>query len=460
MDEVKVSQAEINEFATTIGAERLAQVQEAARGMKTYLDGNSVWHVNATETGGGVAEMLVALIPLWRDLNVDARWLVLHGEPDFFAITKRIHNMIHGSAGDGAGLTDADREVYDRVTASNVADLRNRVRPGDVVVLHDPQTAGMIPAMKAHGAHVVWRSHIGKDEPNEYTEQVWAFLAPYLADADRVIVTRPSYTPPSVPADKVTIITPCIDPFTAKNTGISDDEAVEVLTHVGLIEGEHTSDIRFPRPDGTQGTLRRHPGVVVAGTPLPADARFVVQVSRWDRLKDMAGVMRGFIDHVEDPHAHLVLCGPAVEGVSDDPEGAEVLAECKEIYESLDPDLQSRVHLVCVPMDDTAENAFIVNALQRHAQIVVQKSLFEGFGLTVTEAMWKARPVIASAIGGIQDQIEDGVQGILLADPHDLKAMGEAINRVLADDTLAQQLGKAAKERVRERFLGDVNLIA
>ncbi len=127
MDEVKVSQAEINEFATTIGAERLAQVQEAARGMKTYLDGNSVWHVNATETGGGVAEMLVALIPLWRDLNVDARWLVLHGEPDFFAITKRIHNMIHGSAGDGAGLTDADREVYDRVTASNVADLRSTI---------------------------------------------------------------------------------------------------------------------------------------------------------------------------------------------------------------------------------------------------------------------------------------------------------------------------------------------
>ena len=157
---------------------------------------------------------------------------------------------------------------------------------------------------------------------------------------------------------------------------------------------------------------------------------------------------------------HLLLVGPEVSGVSDDPEGAAVLAECRRLWEGLDAIAQARVHLVCLPMDDVDENAHLVNAIQRHASVVVQKSLVEGFGLTVTEAMWKAKPVVASAIGGILDQIVDGEQGLLLQDPHDLPTFGRLLVRLLQDPALASRLGKSAHDRVREAFLGDKQLEA
>jgi trehalose synthase len=193
--------------------------------------------------------------------------------------------------------------------------------------------------------------------------------------------------------------------------------------------------------------------------PPPAGARFVVQVSRWDRLKDMAGVMTAFADWVapEHPDSYLLLVGPDVAAVSDDPEGAEVLAECQQQWLTLPEDVRDRVLLVRVPMDDLDENAVIVNAIQRRASVVVQKSFAEGFGLTVTEAMWKARPVVASAVGGIPDQIATGVQGVLV-DPRDLQAAGQAIAKLLADPAEATRLGMAARERVRDEFLEDRHL--
>jgi trehalose synthase len=160
-----------------------------------------------------------------------------------------------------------------------------------------------------------------------------------------------------------------------------------------------------------------------------------------------------------DDDVHLVLAGPAVAGVSDDPEGAEVLAECQAAWEELPEDLRRRVHLAVLPMDDVDENAVLVNALQRHATVVVQKSLVEGFGLTVTEAMWKGSPVVASAVGGIQDQIADGVDGVLLADPTDLDAFASALAGLLADPERAARIGAAGRERVRAQFLGDRHLI-
>jgi trehalose synthase len=172
-------------------------------------------------------------------------------------------------------------------------------------------------------------------------------------------------------------------------------------------------------------------------------------------MKDMSGVMTGFVEHVDHSlGAHLLLCGPAVTGVADDPEAAEVLEECMGLWRTLPHAARSRVHLACTPMADPDEAAAIVNALQRHATILLQKSLREGFGLTVTEAMWKARPVIASAVGGIQDQIEDGVQGILLADPTDLDAFAAAIARLLADPAEAERMGARGHARVLERYLG------
>jgi trehalose synthase len=182
----------------------------------------------------------------------------------------------------------------------------------------------------------------------------------------------------------------------------------------------------------------------------------VVQVSRWDRLKDPTGVMVGFAEHVaERTGAQLVLAGPTVHSVTDDPEGAEVLDETEAAWRQLPHAKRSQIHLACIPMVDIEENAAIVNALQRHATVVVQKSLEEGFGLTVAEAMWKARPVVASAVGGIQDQVTSGETGILLDDPRDLERFGDAVVRVLEDRVLADRLGSNAREHVRHHFLAN-----
>ena len=460
MQEVTMSAQDAGRLAELVGEERWGELLQAWRPASSALAKNTVWHVNATATGGGVAEMLTAILPLWLGLGIEARWLVLNGDPGFFATTKRLHNVLHGFAGDGGDLGAAEREGYEATLAGNLTSLSERVKPGDVVVLHDPQTAGLIAGTKALGAHVIWRSHIGRDEPNEQTARGWDFLAPYLEDVDRVVVSRLPYAPPSVPAERIAVITPCLDPFTAKNVDISAQVAAHTLARVGLLEGELDGAPEFPRRDGTTGTLRRHDHAAVEGDPLPADARVVLQVSRWDRLKDMPGVMAGFANHVEAQDAHLVLCGPAVEGVSDDPEGAEVLQECRAAFQELRKAVQDRVHLFCIPMDDVDENAYIVNALQRHATIIVQKSLFEGFGLTVTEAMWKARPVVASAVGGIQDQIDHGIDGMLLPDATDTAALGHALNVLLADPTLAERLGQAARHKVLRRFLGDGSMYA
>ena len=200
---------------------------------------------------------------------------------------------------------------------------------------------------------------------------------------------------------------------------------------------------------------------MVEGAPLPTDARVVLQVSRWDRLKDMAGVLDAFAEHLEElpPDVHLVLAGPETSGVADDPEAAEVLAACRERWRSLPAPARERIHLVSVPMDDLDENARIVNALQRWSTVVVQKSLAEGFGLTVTEPMWKGKPVVASAVGGIRDQVEHGVTGLLLEDPRDGAGLAAALSSLLTDAERCAAMGRAAHLSVRDHYLADRHLI-
>jgi trehalose synthase len=196
--------------------------------------------------------------------------------------------------------------------------------------------------------------------------------------------------------------------------------------------------------------------VLSTGPPPRIDEPLVVQVSRWDRLKDHEGVMTGFAEHVAPATgAHLILAGPNVSAVADDPEGAEVLNEVWAAWRELPHARRSRVHLSCLPMADIEENAAIVNALQRHATVVVQKSLEEGFGLTVAEAMWKSRPVVASAVGGIQDQIQHGVTGVLLEDPTDIDTFGRLVLDLLNDPQRAQEIGARAREHVRRNFLAN-----
>ena len=232
-----------------------------------------------------------------------------------------------------------------------------------------------------------------------------------------------------------------------------------ILATLGVLDGTPPQvPARFVRRNGDTGTVTRPAVITGEGRPSAADP-VLLQVSRWDRLKDMAGVMRGFADHVAPRGAgYLILAGPAVTEVSDDPEGAAVYGECLLQWHDLPPAARARVSLVTLPLDDVDENAAMVNALQRHATVIAQKSLAEGFGLTVSEGMWKGRPVIGSAVGGIIDQIADGT-GILLPDPADLEAFGRAASLLLADRAEATRLGQAAHAYVRENFLGDIHLI-
>jgi trehalose synthase len=408
--------------------------------------------------------MLQTLLAYAKGAGIENRWRVLDGDSQFFAITKRLHNMLHGVPGDGGPLGSNEREHYEGVLRANLAELTRSVSPRDIVVLHDPQTAGMAEGLRAVGARVVWRCHVGRDRPNDVTEAAWAFLRPYVEHAQALVFSRREYAPEWVDDDVLAIIPPSIDPLSLKNMALEPEQASSILSRAGaLADGGGEAPIDFVRRDGTPGTLRPHresDGLVVSGTPPPQSVPLVVQVSRWDRLKDMAGVMKGFVRAMDNDlnGAHLMLAGPEVSGVTDDPEGAEVLAECQEEWRNLPTAIRSRVHLACIPMDDPDENALIVNALQRHAAVVVQKSLVEGFGLTVTEAMWKDCAVVASKLGGIQDQITDGQDGLLVKDPSDIGEFVEVLSQPLADLALADRLGDAAHARVLEDYVGDRHL--
>jgi trehalose synthase len=462
MREVQIDAIPLDRLMPLLEPERADRLVEYAARARALLDGRTVWNVNATATGGGVAEMLQALLAYGRGAGVDTRWLVLDGTPDFFRLTKRIHNLLHGSTGDGGPLGGAEHQLYESVLGDNLPGLSDRVRPGDVVLLHDPQTAGLVAGIRDLGAHAVWRCHVGRDVTNAQTDLAWDFLRPYVTDAEAQIYSRSAYVPSWVDENRVWIIPPSLDPFTAKNADIPAGDVEAVLHHAGLaLTTERHGRFLFRRRDGSTGVVRPHSGLIDGGQLVPGHARLVLQVSRWDQLKDMAGVLTAFADHLPElpEDVHLMLAGPETAGVTDDPEGAEVFEECRALRLARPDEVQKRIHLCSVPMDDIDENAYLVNALQRHASVVVQKSLIEGFGLTVTEPMWKGRPVIASRIGGIQDQIVDGESGILLDDPADLDGFAAALDKVLSDDALAARLGENARERVRDRYLGDRHLM-
>jgi trehalose synthase len=277
-------------------------------------------------------------------------------------------------------------------------------------------------------------------------------------DADAAVFSRPAYVWEGLPRDRIAVIPPCIDAFSPKNQPLEPAVADAILRATGILEDRRDGgDPTFARQDGTAATVD-HPTAMHEDRRVPGDARLVTQVSRWDRLKDHVGVVRGFADHVRaDGDVHLVLAGPSAESVTDDPEGGEVLEEVRAAVDDLPEEVRARVHLACVPMDDLEENAAIVNALQRRSDVVVQKSLAEGFGLTVAEAMWKARPVVGARVGGIQDQIEHGRTG-LLVDPTDPADLGRSVSDLLEDDAMAEEIGRAARRRVAEEYLAPHHL--
>ncbi len=453
--EVRVPSRPLARFAEVLDPADYDRCRSALEDGARQLRGRVVWHVNSTARGGGVAEMLGPLVAYARDGGADMRWMVVAGTPGFFTITKRIHNLLHGDPGDGGELGGAERRIYERVMWENAVELAAIVRAGDVVVLHDPQTAGLIPPLRSLGARLVWRCHIGfEDLRDPHVVRGWEFLAPYVGGADAAVFSRAAYVPACCAGIPVHIIAPSIDPFSPKNQDLSPGVVRAILSRVGLIgDGSAQEAPVYTREDGAPGRVDRGADILHVGRAPSWDTPLVVQVSRWDRLKDHLGVMAGFARLGPASGARLVLAGPAVTGVADDPDGPAVLGELTRAWRALPHEIRHQVQLVSLPVVDPQENAAMVNALQRHATVVVQKSLREGFGLTVAEAMWKARPVLASAVGGIVDQIDDGRDGVLLDDPADPDAFAAALRRLLDAPELAAGLGAAARERVRAHML-------
>lgn len=454
MDDVKLPPVPLDPLAAVIGAGPATEFEAVLSATRERLGGRTLWSVNSTPQGGGVAEILGSVLPYLVGAGIDARWLVVEGDDPFFVVTKGIHHLLHGDPCEEVTLESADRQTYEETLGQNCEALLELVAPGDPVILHDPQTLGLAPALADHGAVVIWCCHVGADRPNRWTRLAWDFLRPYVETTHRQVFSRPQYIWEGLDREKAAVIPPCVDALSPKNWPMDPTTVTDVLRLAGLFRAPgRTPVVTFDRKDGSQGEVRRR-AEVVEDAPLDEAAVIVTQISRWDPLKDHGGVMSGFAEHVAPRRpAHLVLAGPALGTVSDDPEERSTLEELLAQREELPPAVRSRVHIVCLPMEDADENALMVNALQRRSDVIVQKSLAEGFGLTVAEAMWKGRPVVGSRVGGVQDQIVHGTSGLLLDDPSDLVAFAQAVVSVLDDADCARRLGEGAEERVREEYL-------
>ena len=456
IEEIALATVPIGRLRATAGPRAWERLIDAHARVGEALAGRSLWSINSSAIGGGVAEMLRTLMPYTRAGGVDAHWLIVRGGADFFGVTKRIHNFLHGHLGDSGPLGQAERDTYEHALESAGWALRDVIRPGDVVVLHDPQTVGLVCELKRLGATVIWRCHIGTNEPGGLSDVAWDFLWRYVEESDVAVFSRRASVPSRLPRQSVRLIAPSIDPCSVKNADMPLELAAAILEHTGLVagRGEVSEAPAFHRTDGSPLRVRHRCDVLRTG-PAPRLGRdqLVVHVCRWDRIKDPIGVMRGFVEHTL-PHvqAHLILAGSTVHAITDDPEEPEALDEVQAAWRALGHQQRARVSVACLPMHDVEENAAIVNALQRHADVIVKKSLEEGFGLGVTEALWKRRPVVASDVGGHRDQIRDQHSG-LLVDPADECSFGNAIAELLANPGRASALGDAGHEIVKQLYL-------
>jgi trehalose synthase len=425
--------------AAAAGADLPPLLIEAAR----RLTGRTVWHVNTTALGGGVAELLRVTVPQHRAAGVASRWLVTQGNPEFFELTKQLHHMLHGMPGNGHTPGPDDEQHYAATTVAQAEAMLRHVQPGDLAVLHDPQTLGLAPTLRRAGLRVIWRSHIGTHRRSPLVAAAWRFLARYADAVDEFVFSSPTYPPAFLVGRPVTIIRPSIDPTAAKCRPMGPDEVASVLHAIGL------QDLDASSPALGIGTGAR----LLHDARLPADTSAVLQLSRWDPLKDMLGVLRAFVEYVAPAtSAHLVLAGPDPDEVADDLENRAVLNDVAHAVARLPEWLRRRIHLLVLSLRARHANALIVNALQRRATVVAQKSLEEGFGLAVTEAMHKRRPVVAGDVGGIREQMVDRSHGLLVP-PHDLAAFGAAVRELLDNPALAARLAKAGGEHCERYFL-------
>jgi trehalose synthase len=385
---VELQTKSLDAYAPIVGRDEIHEIRELAK----YLKGAVVQHVNSTFIGGGVAELLSFMLPLMRDVGVDACWDVVSGPPEYYAVTKAFHNALHGA---DVEITPEMLRVFERTTEANLAVLRKGV---DFEVIHDPQPVGLVRA-RAGAARWLWRCHIDLSDADR---KVWSFMRPFVERYDAAVFHLADYAKELIIPQN--IIPPAIDPLAEKNVELSRSEIDSVLERYGI-------DPKRP---------------------------ILLQVSRFDRLKDPIGVIAAYRLARTSIPCQLVLAGGSA---SDDPEGERVLAEVREAA-GKDPDC----HILALPPVAHRE----INALQRGATVVVQKSLREGFGLVVTEAMWKGKPMIGGAVGGIRRQIIHGTTGFLV---HSVEGTAFRIRQLLGNPKLASTLGENARRYVTENFL-------
>jgi trehalose synthase len=393
LETADVGTQDLNLYEQSAGAEAVAQLRELA----SPLEGARILHVNATPYGGGVAEILRSEIPLLRDLGILADWKLITGDQTFFSVTKAIHNGLQGAARE---LTPTERETYLTHSARNAQLLEEEY---DLIVVHDPQPLALLHLHSKGAARWVWRCHIDTSEPNP---QVWGFLRPYLEGYDATIFTLGSFAPPDVPVERVEIIPPAIDPESPKNFELDAGVASRLLRWIGV-------EVEQP---------------------------LVTQVSRFDPWKDPLGVIEAYrLIKPEVPGLQLALAGSMA---LDDPEGWEIYRQIQESAKN-DPAIHLFTNL-------TGVGNIEVNAFQRLSDVVIQKSIREGFGLVVSETLWEDTPVVAGRAGGIPLQMRDGAGGFLI---DSIEECAEKTLRLLKDPKEGQQLALRAQDLVRERFL-------
>ena len=447
----------------------VAELKLESQGVASRLSGRTVWMVSSTARGGGVAEMLPPIVSMLRDLGVRAEWVVIGSdEPAFFELTKRIHNLIHGEG--NPEFTGADRALYERVNRANADALRALLAPGDLLVVHDPQPLPLAMQLREAGPFAaVWRCHIGLDVENAATRAAWGFLAPYLDAYDGAVFSAAEYIPEYL-AGRASVIYPGIDPLSPKNRELSIRQTVETMCRGGLIA--------CPGPTVGERYLGLAQRLLPDGMWAPALAGddfglltrpIVTQVSRWDRLKGYLPLLEAFValkrslpglaslEPIHRRHlelVRLVLAGPDPLAIQDDPEAREVLDELGGIYRSLPPEAQREVAILLLPMHSLEENALMVNALQRGSTIVAQNSVREGFGLTIAEAMWKRVPILSNSRAcGPRQQVRDGLDGRLVADPEDRAELRDALSDMLSDPVRLERWGYSAQRRAHDHLL-------
>jgi trehalose synthase len=392
LQEVSLANKSLADYTHLCGRVLIEEIRERAE----RLTGLRILHVGATAFGGGVSEILYTLVPLMRDVGLEAHWEVILGREEFFNVTKLIHNSLQG---DEQTLSGEEWEVFDRYNEMNARQLES---DWDVIVVHDPQPAGLRRNAPDRAKHWVWRCHIDLSAPNPET---LARMLPLIEEYDATVWHLREYVPQGVDGE-VRIVPPAIDPLSPKNMALSPEDASFVCEQFGI----------------------------------DVDRPLICQVSRFDPWKDPIGVIDAYrIAHERFPEAQLALVGSMA---TDDPEGWEFFHRTYQ-YADGDPDIKILNNLNNV-------GAIEVNAFQSQAEVVIQKSVKEGFGLTVTEALWKARPTVAGRVGGIPLQIEDGRTGFLVGTPDEA---AERCCEILGDPELGKRLGRAGKEHTRSHFL-------